>query len=192
MTNDVNINKLIARLEADSGKHLRMLTFCEHTPDAVLEASDHRFRPQRYIECHTAFCLAGTVNLIRMEEDGIDWKEVKKTDSGYSYWYDRFSDESAAAKWLGISYEDGRELFYMTDVLDDDRYDWEDVRKHFDALPDATRRAAGLAVLTTLRETGEVDWAGAINAAAPGTVDAIKSAIDAEREARRQAYGSEG
>jgi hypothetical protein len=153
MANKENINKLIARLEADTGSHFRMDTFCEYIPGTELpEDCSSRQEPTRYIECKTAFCIAGWSNLIRMEETGVKFKD--RVGEGFEC---QFSSEWAALRWLGFGPEDpdsdeiSQDLFYMDNVSTTSKYG-------FDSLPDDVRKRAGIRVLEILRDTDKVDW----------------------------------
>jgi hypothetical protein len=162
MPNVDNINKLIARLQADDGSHFCMTDWVRLLPHglAKLRQDPHyeyasASNPPEYVECGTAFCLAGWANTLRLDEEKVNWKAIK----GYPYRY-QFSDYIEAGHWLGLlSREKMEALFYMGAMAD--VYAGHE-RDKFDGLPQPVRKAAGIAVLEHLRDTGEVNWPGAI------------------------------
>jgi hypothetical protein len=159
MPNIDNINKLIARLQADDGSHFRMACFIAPLSDP--EQGEAR----EYVECGTVLCIAGWANLFAMQEAGIDPnREVKLdplSDKVRLKFGQQFSDTVRAAEWLGIYSGDG-ENEYAT-AADRLFYQRGYHRDAFDALQPAVRRAAGIRVLEVLRDTGEVDWPTAID-----------------------------
>lgn len=81
-------------------------------------------------ECGTTACLAGWANILRLGEQG----------KGGNYQFDSTYD---AAEWMGLEQSKANDLFY--DYRADD-------------LPDKERKAATIALLTKLRDTGEARW----------------------------------
>jgi hypothetical protein len=153
-----NINRIIERFREDNGSHFKMAGYAEFLPGAPIEEHEDPKTPRRYIECNTAFCIAGQANLFRLADEGCDVKDLAGQD-----FRDQFEDEYAAGDWLGITGHGlSHRLFYMKGVNWDDEYD---KRRAFDALPDQTRRAAGIRVLEILRDEKVVDWERAITEA---------------------------
>jgi hypothetical protein len=156
MPNTENINKLIARLQADDGSHFRMACFIAPLSDP--EAGEAR----EYVECGTVLCIAGWANLFAMQEAGIDPnREVKldpTSEAVVRKFGQQFSDTARAAEWLGIYEGEGfsstaDQLFYQRGFN----------RDFFDSLAPAVRRLAGIRVLEELRDTGNVNWSNAID-----------------------------
>lgn len=144
--NKENIQKVIDLISKDDGTHFRMAGYVMH----VDSKEDHQETdaPEKFIECSTAFCLAGYANLLRMEEEG----ESPKLVTGKTF-YEQFASSAAAAEWLGIN-----KMFYESLFLMNGGYQ----RDSFDSQPAKVRRQAAINVLSHLRDTGEIDWHKAI------------------------------
>lgn len=152
MANIENINRLIEVFQKDSGIHFRMDGYIEYTPESGIDA-DKREAPTKYLECQTAMCVAGWANALRMLDEGKDYKKIVAADTdGFMA---HFNSEEAACEWLGITYMEGRALFYLESHYGPSKY-------AFDKIAPEKRKIAGIRVLEILRDTGVVDWDQAI------------------------------
>lgn len=148
MPNVANINRLIEILQKDSGIHFRMDGYVEYTPESGLPLHQ-RENPAKYLECQTAFCIAGWSNALRMIDAGKDYKNIVADTVGEFMMH--FSNEDEACGWLDIGSADGETLFYLHSKRGPDKED-------FDGISPEKRKIAGIRVLEILRDTGEVDW----------------------------------
>ncbi len=160
-----NIQKVIDRLTLDDGSHFIMQDFVQWIkPQPMGRYSDQTTtRADKWIECGTAMCVAGWANLIRMTEEGVDYKAI--TDSEFRQ---AFESWHKAREWLGIAGYGPAEDLFRCQIEDNVRFQLEGHTyivagmDGFDRLPNATKRAAGIRVLEILRDTGEVDWQQAL------------------------------
>lgn len=142
-----NIRKIIDWIKKDGGKHLLMSTFIDNL-DENGKGLNNGGEELKFLDCKTAFCIAGTANLLRVESIDPSWN---------GFQLDRhFSDVDKAAEWMGISDDQASDLFYMNGIIS---------RNSFDQLSPAIRARAAKIVLETLIETGKIRWDEAINTA---------------------------
>lgn len=142
MPNVENLRKLIDEIERDGAEHLRMVDYCMTLND---EGEVDDCNPREYHPCHTAFCLCGYANLIRLRESGFD-----PLNNPQEVFYAQFLSELKAALWLGIKDEDYEELFHMNEAKLD--------RTQFDMLPAELRRKAAVTHLEQIANGGKVNW----------------------------------
>lgn len=147
MPNTENINRLIDWIESDRGQHLRMTNWYTDMKIDPGEIRDHAFqhpnRAHQYRHCSTAFCLGGHIDYILQRDSGLSDKEIYVGRYNHNM-IDRGS------KWLEIDWYDADDLFKLGGVnitLDE-----------FDTLEDDQRADLAIAVLTHLRDHGEVSW----------------------------------
>lgn len=149
--NKANIDKLIAWLKADAGEHFEMGEW-RRWKRAGLE------QKQEY--CDTTFCLAGHCDVLVQTEAGSNLDQLVfngMRDGAFGYF-------RTGAQYLGLLESQAKQLFMMAKSEDgeDDEDDGLSKRCAFDRLPDCHRIHAAIRVLQHLRDTGEVDWDGAI------------------------------
>ena len=163
MPNIANINTLIERIRADQGRHLTMGGFVSYIDENSRPEPD--IQPTKMLDCKTAFCICGYANLLRMEQEGTDYRSVVGVESTLANDFAKndflaqFGSQQKAGDWLEIDSITAHYLFYMND---------SDQRSWFDNEAEPQKRAdAAIAVLEHLRDTGHVDW----NSALMKTVD---------------------
>lgn len=143
--NKANIDKLIAWLKADAGQHFHMSEWVKWR----LPEDQHKGRQQEY--CDTTFCLAGHCGVLRQMDGGVSIDTLDITPRGHF---------SIGQDYLDLKEEQAYLLFLM--YSDEEQTDGQQRRNAFDALPDCHRVHAAIRVLQHLRDTGKVDWDGAI------------------------------
>lgn len=142
MVNKVNIQKVIDRLSADTGKHFEMKNWSTN-----LVTGDSAKAP----ECNTAYCVAGWMNAIDFAEHPDQYK--------FRPYYGIISDSRNAGMLMGLEPADWDDLFMLRHecvALFEEMAD-------FDRYPDEQKREAGIKVLEILRDTGKVNWPVALN-----------------------------
>jgi hypothetical protein len=138
-----NIQKIINWIKKDQGKHLKMQVFCAHLDHLDVE-------PNKYVECKTAFCVAGYANLLRLQEEGAEPLSVESTEEESLKFSKQFNSEAKAAEWMGIEDKDYNNLFYVENAPIS--------REYFDELKDSDRAKIIIAVLRHLIVSGDINW----------------------------------
>ncbi len=181
-----NIQKLIDRLRSDAGRHLKMKDWASFLESAAEHLDDNerglfkagnRNSAHRWIECNTAMCLCGWINLIRIEEEGPERLERFKR---YSNPNQVLGDTGPAARWLGLDTHQSDFLFHICEPHPHYPSGRENVMftREFDALAADVRVNAAINVLETLRDTGEVKWRQALLQAGVTKRELIDNMID--------------
>ncbi len=162
MPNTANINRLIAILKEDHGRHFAMARFVSYTNEAIKAGEIpgdalHEEAPQYFIECKTAFCLAGWVNKILMDDDTHPEAHDYKHTKGFEFQH-LFTKRYVPSQWLGITSKEGEHLFEMSN-----HYGMR--LGIFDRANPGKRLAAAVRVLEILRDEGDVNWSRALEEA---------------------------
>jgi hypothetical protein len=150
MPNIQNINRLIARLRLDDGRHFKMLDFMivpeddDALPLSIIDS------PKSIHTCNTAFCVAGWANAIAMRDRGIN-------ETLGDIYRGKVNDWDEAQDWLGLTNAQAADLFMLANSAIS--------LGEFDKFPHDVRQRAAILVLEHLRESGEVDWDRAIQLA---------------------------
>jgi hypothetical protein len=155
MPNIENIDRLIATIRADDGKHFAMGTWCNYLDNIGLDgrpsrAYDDQRTPTKYELCNTAFCLGGWIAFLEfMDDRGASLKDLN------GIVLPEFEDHEIienGAAWLDIEESEAHNLFMMHNVS----------MERFDSYPHGMRAKAAIRVLELLKVDGEEHWAQAL------------------------------
>jgi hypothetical protein len=154
MPNIENIDRLIATIRADDGKHFVMGTWCNYLDNMEIDGRqrpDDRRTPTKYELCNTAFCLGGWIAFLEFQ-DAHSGKTLKQLNGIELPDFDDGELIEKGAEWLDIEEDEAHGLFMMHGVDMD----------AFDTYPHGMRAKAAIQVLELLKVDGMEDWEQAL------------------------------